>query len=199
MALASYLGPDEIEVFCEQFHTQFNSDRIIPVPIEEIVETKLGLDIVPVAGLRLSHDIDGFLSHDFTQLYIDQDQFVHQVARARFTMAHECGHITMHKEYVAERRLTSTEQWKRIILSDGGRMGFESQANMFANILLMPTVEVTTEVRARKQEMQTNPHWKTGKTLPSNRLLAPYLAKYVARRFDVSEQAAQIRITNLPD
>lgn len=57
MALPSYRPPEEIEALCEQFHSQYNPDRIIPVPIEEIVEAKLGLDIVPVAGLRNSHDI----------------------------------------------------------------------------------------------------------------------------------------------
>jgi len=43
----------------------------VPVPIEEIVEFGLGINIIPLPGLHVSHEIDGFLSADMTEISVD--------------------------------------------------------------------------------------------------------------------------------
>jgi len=43
----------------------------VPVPIEEIVEFGLGVNIIPLPGLHEGHEIDGFLSADMTGISVD--------------------------------------------------------------------------------------------------------------------------------
>lgn len=192
-----FLAPETIEAHATQFLREYHPDGSYPVPIEDIVELRLKLEIVTAKGLMQLLEIDGFLSRDFKQITIDEDQYMHRPTRARFTLAHECGHLVMHKDFLAEHAITSTDHWKRIVLGDSsGRAPLETQANMFAGFVLMPTPALEIAIREAKAELAQNPVFK-GKQLPPDKTLYPYLAKPLAKRFDISEQAAGMRLAHL--
>jgi hypothetical protein len=44
----------------------------IPIPIEEIVEFQLGIDIVPMPGLDRLIETDGFITSDLQEVYVDE-------------------------------------------------------------------------------------------------------------------------------
>ena len=67
----NYISYEETEGRANRFLAEHNPNRKIPVPIEEIVELKLEISIIPKMGMLLQHGIDAFLSSDFTELYID--------------------------------------------------------------------------------------------------------------------------------
>lgn len=192
-----FLSPETIEAYATQFLQEHHPDGSCPVPIEDIVELRLKLEIVTVKGLVQQLEIDGFLSRDFKQITIDEDQYMQRPTRARFTLAHECGHLVMHKEFLAKHAITSTEHWKQFVLGDSsGRAPLETHANMFAGFVLMPTNALKNAINDAKEELGQNPVFK-GKSLPPDKTLYPYLAKPLAKRFNVSEQAAGMRLAHL--
>lgn len=107
---------DAIEQYAIDFSLQYNQNEQIPVPIEEIVEIELGINIVPRKGLLGLEQIDAFLSHDYKTIYIDEDHYLNQTNRCRFTLAHEVGHFCLHKEII--NSITSIDQWRKHILGD---------------------------------------------------------------------------------
>lgn len=72
-------------------------DGTIPLPIEEIVEFRYRIDIIPVPGLQEAFEVDGFISSDLKSITVDA--FVHErrPGRYRFTLAHELAHVVLHR------------------------------------------------------------------------------------------------------
>lgn len=66
-----FIPQKELEKAANQFLSEHHPDGSIPIPIEEIVEIKLGIKLIPAPGL-LRLGIDAFLTHDFKEIYIDQ-------------------------------------------------------------------------------------------------------------------------------
>ena len=186
---------EKIEKEANKFLNDYNPNRDIPVPIEEIVEIKLEISIVPKMGMFSQHGIDAFLSSDLTELYIDHDHYMLQTNRSRFTLAHEMGHYILHKDII--RSITSLEQWKNYLLGQGtGRAIYETQADSFAGCLLMPQPEVIEKFHS--QETKAIKEFKTiGMTKPDNKTLISFIANEIARQFNVSQKAAEIRLSKV--
>jgi len=91
---------NDIREEAEKFRRKYvNPPDLVPVPIIEIVELKLGLQPIPIADL-MEIDIDGFLTSDLKSICLDVDiyQNPRKETRLRFTLAHEIGHWVLHKE-----------------------------------------------------------------------------------------------------
>ncbi len=50
------------------------SKKQIPVPIEEIVEFGLKLELIPIHDMKSKSDIDGFLSNDPNHFLVEMDR-----------------------------------------------------------------------------------------------------------------------------
>ncbi|MBI2478779.1 MAG: hypothetical protein HYV60_09140, partial [Planctomycetia bacterium] len=57
---APILSYDDLRRRADEFLTEHNPSRTVPVPIEEIIEFELGMDIVPTPGLHQFLEVDGF-------------------------------------------------------------------------------------------------------------------------------------------
>ena len=196
MTKPRFIPPDEIEKTTLAVLSEHHAGGSYPIPIEEIVELRLNLEIVPVKNLMQNHSIDGFLSSDNMQMYIDEHQYMNNQSRARFTMAHETGHYVLHKKIIAKHRISSIAQWKTIVLGDQtGRSPLETQANIFAGYLLMPTQFLREEFdRLKKDFLRRFEENGGGARVPNDSALKEYIAKPIAKLFNVSEQAASIRL-----
>jgi len=73
------------------------------VNVEHIIEHSLGLDIIPVHGIRKFEKIDAYLKSDRSAIVVDIEQYMdvqnRYENRLRFSFAHEIGHYVLH-EYV---------------------------------------------------------------------------------------------------
>jgi Zn-dependent peptidase ImmA (M78 family) len=183
---------DTIEQHAIDFLRQYNPNEQIPVPIETIVEIELGLNIVPINGLLSLEQIDAFLSHDLKTIYIDEDSYMSQATRCRFTLAHEIGHFCMHKNIISG--IQTMEQWKKHVLGAGtGRAIYETEANTFAGYLLMPTKNLV-DAYAEAKRKAIAAFEKLNMAAPKDDKIIPYAATFIATQFEVSDQAAQIRL-----
>ena len=190
--MSNYISYEETEEKANEFLSKYNPNREIPVPIEEIVELKLEISIIPKMKMLSQHGIDAFLSADFTELYIDQEHYMSQSNRSRFTLAHEVGHYVLHKDII--KSINTLEQWKDYLLGQGSRRAiYEIQADNFAGCLLMPQPEVIEEF-SKQKEIAITKLKSVGMNEPENKILISFIANEVARKFNVSPKAAEIRL-----
>jgi len=138
-----FLPYREIVDIAEDFLRENNIDTI-PVPIEDIIDIDYGIDIIPTPGLLSVLETDGFITPDFSCIYVDQ--FVHEQRyfRYRFTLAHEIGHLKMHKGYLDQFPISSIDGWKQFMEAinptDYSTMEFQGYA--FGGLVLVPRNEL---------------------------------------------------------
>jgi len=136
-----YLPYDRIRGIVDDFWATHCPGPPIPVPIENVIEQCLGLDIIPIPGLRDSLGRDGYLRLDRTGIAIDsqllEDRYL---TRYNFTLAHEAGHLTMHAQVYEDLAQLSLDGWYDLHLYPTLDMAwFERHADDFAGLVLVPT------------------------------------------------------------
>lgn len=97
-----YLSDDVLRRAAAEFLAKYHPLSTIPVPIEQIVEFQLGIDIIPIPGIHRSYDIDSMLSKDLRQICVDGAVFEDFPGRYRFSLAHEVRHWQLHAEILAQ-------------------------------------------------------------------------------------------------
>jgi len=147
---------------------------IVEAPVEpESIAEGLGAIVVTQP---LEQDVSGMLVHEGDELVIGVNKH-HPLVRRRFTVAHECGHLELHRG-------------RALILDTSVRIDFrdrvssqatdreEMEANRFAAALLMPEQMVVEAATAAPRDPEE-------------------LVRSLARRFKVIEAAMGYRLINL--
>lgn len=144
-----------------------------PTPVEQIAR-RLGAQLTYEA---FDGDISGMLYRDGETAVIGVNSR-HATTRQRFTVAHECGHLLMHKG-----QPMFIDRFARVNWRAGDSNREEREANAFAAELLMPRdlIEIELERVVAKSRQATLRH----------------VAADLAGRFRVSEEAMTYRLTNL--
>ena len=104
-----YLEDEEIAKHADGFLQKYHKSKSTPVPIEEIIDLDFNIDIIPLPGVQDLCDVEGFISPDFKAIYVDKYVYDNRPYRFRFTLAHEIGHLIIHKE-----KLSQIEKTKNI-------------------------------------------------------------------------------------
>jgi Zn-dependent peptidase ImmA (M78 family) len=142
-----YLSYSEIAKEASNFLLQ-NQSNSLPVPIENIIDINYNIDIVPVAGLQYLHTVDGFISSDYSRIYIDKFVFEERYYRYRFTLAHEIAHLYLHQKYLSQCKFTNIDEWGNFFESIG-KSDFsimEKQGDDFGGLVLVPKLELKKKI-----------------------------------------------------
>jgi len=194
------------------YRRQSQQPLVPALPMEDIIATQARLDFefVIMRDRFASDDILGALNVTERIIYVDEslDPDLHpdKHGRYRFTIAHELGHWELHRQDV-----TSAAQGSLFEQDGGGRIlcrasqryqPREWQANQFAAYVLMPSellraewlrfTGATAPVLLSPREMM-HKRWALGEDY----LPAHPLARELAQRFHVSNQAMQIRLEGM--
>lgn len=137
---APILSYEKINERAGEFLEKHGIGGKLPVPIDEIIEFKYGIDIVPFPNLQRDFDIEGFISGDMSCIYVDDFVFQNRLFRYRFTLAHEIGHLVLHEDLIQNIRPTGVAEWKDFILQVDQEAydWVEWQAYTFAGMILVP-------------------------------------------------------------
>ena len=165
-----------VERAAERLLERFGLDEP-PIPVDDLAEM-LGARLVfePLQG-----DVSGMLYRDGGPPVIGINSN-HAETRRRFSIAHEIGHLRLHRgremivDHLYTPRIDFRDETARLAVDDD-----EIEANGFAAALLMPSALV---FRAVRQELD--------RTTNDERILAS-----LAKRFGVSKQAMSYRLMNL--
>ncbi len=149
-----FKDPEQINSCAEVFLNNYHPTLSLPIPIEEIIDVKLGIDIIPIPGLkevsqRANLDIDAFISSDFKSISVDEYVWKSVNTRYRFTLAHEIGHMMLHGYLYGQLKFHKIDEWFNVIndmpLKERGWV--EYQANQFAGFVLVPQKILIAEYR----------------------------------------------------
>jgi Zn-dependent peptidase ImmA (M78 family) len=148
------------------FKVQFLSDKVIratadsarrellggdstPVNAELALE-RMGVDFEFVQGLSEALGTLAMYSHKSHIVFIDKDHYydMAQFRRVRFTLAHELGHVCMHKELLEQFEFKSEEDYLKFRSKHAKELGsFEYQAHEFAGRFMVPHEALLERVR----------------------------------------------------
>lgn len=189
---ASYLSYEDIWRRADQFLKEHHAEGTIPVPIERIVEFRLEMDIVPIPGLRDLIDMEGFVTSDLREIYVEELVYNKWPNRYRFTLAHEVGHVVLHESIFREAQFSSIEGWKQFInsISEKEHSWLEYQAYAFAGLVLVPREPLISEAQQCVQMVESE-----GIKLREDSDFAwSRIAAFLAKRFEVSTEVIEKRI-----
>jgi Zn-dependent peptidase ImmA (M78 family) len=139
------LDSNQINATAEGFLNTHHPVLSLPIPIEEIIDNKLGIDVIPIEDLkdsfgRIGLKIDAFITADFKSITVDKYIYNNVATRYRFTLAHEIGHMYLHGYLYKNLKFTNRYDWAKIIQSMplDERSVIEWQADEFAGLILAP-------------------------------------------------------------
>lgn len=189
---------DEIREKAEDFRKKYvHPTDLVPVPIEEIIEFDLQLDIWPIERLLQTIDIDGFLSQDLQTIFIDKTIYMDQryYRRLRFTYAHEIGHLILHKEEIQRCEFRTETEWKRFRedMSEDDLFWFEQQAYEFAGRLLVPKNRLVKELEKQRNKID---QFRALSESDNEELLMRAISRIICDKFEVSDSVIFRRIKN---
>lgn len=172
---------------------EHNPSKLIPVPIEEIVEFAFGIEIVPLPSLQIAYDIDSFISNDLSQIWVDQAVLESRSPnRYRFSLAHELSHVVLHKGVISEMKFSSCEEWVKLMqgIPELEWDWLEYQAYTLAGLILVPRYALNSKLNealeiARKQG---------ARVMEAPDEAEPFICEWIGRQFAVSGQVIQKRL-----
>ncbi len=158
------LSTNDIRKEANKFMYEYG-EPIFPFPIAELAELKGFAVKVFTPKMDKTYEVSGVIDYDNESIYVNEFD---SPTRQRFTIAHELGHLALHKEQ------GNIVDFRDSIFNKNIFDPKETEANIFAAELLMPKEEFI-------QSYNKNPG-------------AFFL---LSLKFDVSALAVKIRIDNL--
>lgn len=172
----------------------------IPLDVEYVIESVLRIKIDPRENLskffrKNNLAIDAFLTYDRSTIIIDNDQFVQDQGRLKFTLAHELGHWYLHrKEYESINYKTEADFINlQKSIEPKFRNYFEIQANEFAAQLLVPTDNLSILLLKYQKDIKSFVR-SNGESLIW--VLRAELSEELSQKFGVSSEVVNNRISN---
>lgn len=174
--------------------------RSMPVQVLDLAEFDLGLDLVPVDGLREQLDIDALLMGDLRSILLDKRAFMSPRLeyRLRFSVAHEIGHLILHRDIYAGLQHTTAKEWFDYIsaIPEVEYGWVEWQAYEFAGRLLVPPhrLREAFQTAIKSAEVAGYADW-----LAADEAALDYIATRIAPKFGVSAEviAKRLRVEEL--
>ena len=191
-----WIPNEDIQRHAETFLSQY-WDGTLPVDVEYIAEYCLKISVLPLPGLKANIEGDGFITRDFKEIHLDFDQ--HSV-RQRFTIAHELGHLVLHKEFIENLPATPDIQaWKTLYASlpKQDLNSMEYQAYEFAGCLLVPQRHLQDAFDDLLPEMDSLAYQAKQSGLRRHQYvdrMADWAAQRLAKTFEVSSQVIDKRL-----
>jgi len=188
-----YLEYENLAKSADGIIAEHHPSRQLPIPVEEIIDTGLHIDVFPLPGLTKAladNGVVAFVNSSLDLITVDHDAWESSTPRYRFSIAHELGHIVLHKAVFAQLKVESLEEWKQAMKSIPKEQyaRLEWQANAFAGHLLVPTTELRANLDAYVEEIE-----KSGLD-PRNEAVRPFVEKHLGGVFRASSPVIHIRL-----
>ena len=114
-----------------------------PVDVDAICD-RLNIGVVDIPHLWKDFGVESFINSDFTTIVVDEEIANSDELRYRFSIAHEIGHVVLHKDYYPSN-IYDLDSYLRYISIDRNSDA-EHQADIFARALLVPMEELKIEM-----------------------------------------------------
>jgi len=174
-----------------EFLKSYHPTLSLPIPIEDIVELKLGIRIILIQGLIRNFGVNALITQAFDSIIIDEFMYSRQPERIRFTIAEEIGHLFLHKDWYKKNGPKSIGEYLEFQQSIDGKLYsfIERQAKTFAGLTLMP--------ESKMKEKWSSFARKNNLSSPCSVYNLPDTFPELAQEFEVSADSLLVRINFL--
>lgn len=161
----------------------------------EFIKSKYEISFI---NESLAEGILGKLEFEPFKITIDSNLSEH---RYRFTICHEIGHLVLHSSILSKSLDVKQDDISNFILKANStkscNIRLEYQANIFANLLLIPIIPLEQEVAIFFSENNIKRGYLYLDNQLINKLTVNKLLKKLSRKFNVSKLAIQYRLNNM--
>ncbi|MCG2713558.1 MAG: ImmA/IrrE family metallo-endopeptidase [Candidatus Omnitrophica bacterium] len=191
----------QINYDAESFLSTYHPSLFIPIPIEDIIELQMKMDIISIPGLKDSFEkmgleIDAFISSDLKSISVDRYIYENRLNRYRFSLAHEIGHKILHEYLYVQFKFNVRDQWIKVLnqIPISERQIVEWQADEFAGLVLVPRLVLKNEYEIAIKEAETilKKSFEDNQSLVEN-IVIEYL---LTEKFNVSKYVIRRRLEN---
>ena len=136
----AYISDRDIRARAEAFLAEYHPSGEIPVPIGDIVEFDLGVELLPLPDVERRFGFVAALSNDLRTIMYDENADKKNPPRFRYTLAQlEAGHRVLHGDLIASLHLANKQAWKRTLEEIDPKIysRIEAQAYVFAEYALV--------------------------------------------------------------
>ncbi len=187
-----YISSRDIGIQAEAFLDKYHPSGEIPVPIVDIIEFDIGVEMFPLPDAQKIYGFMAALSSDMQTIVYDESSDKKNPHRFRFTVAHEIGHRILHGGLISSLELTSKETWKKAVSDVDPQMytRLEIQASIFAGQVLVPLpalLVAVAEIAQRAVENKFN-------LSTAGEEAYDLVARPLANRFQVSTEVVSRRM-----
>lgn len=192
---APYITKDEIDLAAFKFRLEYWKDKSAPIDVEKIAEIDLRLNIIPVKNLQNNFGVDAFISRDLKSITIDYDIYDLPVSesRRRFSIAHEIGHLILHRDVYRSMNFTSPTEWIDTVseIPEDQYSFLEFQAYEFAGRILVPRDQLLNSLALQKEIIAK---YRLNSQIEDKDALYDYVISKVARDYKVSKGTIERRL-----
>jgi len=192
---APFIPGERIWQQADRLRATHPAGRELPVNVLDLAEFDLHLDLVPVDGLREQLDLDALLMGDLKSILVDKRAFMSPRLeyRLRFSVAHEIGHLILHRDIYAGLQHATAVEWFDYIsgIPDVEYGWVEWQAYEFAGRLLVPADALREQFQSAIQTAEAAGYsdW-----LAADEAALDYIATRIATKFGVSAEVIAKRL-----
>ena len=167
---------------------------MIPVPIDEIVELGLGLDLIATQNLTKDSGVPGFISRDLTTITVDLGVFEKRPFLCRKIIAHELAHSLLHRDFYSNISYSDVSGWLGVIrsISNTDLERLEWQADALGSLICVPKKELGRHVKTALQRATLNKEFNINKV--NSKMLAKYIGSSLDKIFEVPAEVIVWRI-----
>jgi hypothetical protein len=204
-----YRSNDALAASAYQWLQQHHESLEPPIPVEEILEFVYGITPFPIPGMEDTYGVVGSIGAGLDTLYVDEWVMMKQPGRYNFTIAHEIGHLVLHRDVLAEWEAAwqavpsqDIDAWVRFQQEMDAAVlrQMEYQANEWARHALVPHQPLCSavDVAMLDYEGKREAALQQGRDVPEDTfdVVMYYLTEQLAPIFKVSPQIIRYRIEN---
>ena len=175
-----------------------NLGEKIPIDIEKLLDNIFQINIITFHDLYKVFDINAFTSSDLEKIYIDEYLHSNLELQYRFTLAHELGHIILHKIFYEQFKIKDIDSYINFLSNiDDKEYGYlEYQANCFAGYFLVPSNHLEEQFKKHLKNTLSfiTKRFKGVKRKDYLEITTIIIAKKMSPVFNVHYKPIQIRI-----
>ncbi len=180
---------NKIKQYALQFLDNYNKEEKIPIPIEDIIDVRLGINIIPVPDLGNFY-VDAYTWSDLKNILVDKFFYDKRPRRYRFTLAHEIGHILLHANILKSNKVNSVDDYLEFVNNIGAEdhRWAEWQADCFAGLVLVPPRPLELKFREAQRKIRVP-------GIPfKDPIIYGYIADWISDYFEVSQKVVETRL-----
>ncbi len=187
-----HLSYEDLRSEAAKFLGRYHLSGSIPVPIEEIVELRFHLDVIPTPGLQETFDVDAFITSDMESVYVDEFIYQSRPNRYRFSLAHEIAHAILHQKIYRSLAFHDIAGWKaaQTRISEEQQRWLEWHGHAFAGLILVPEGALKKSFESARRRAATEGITLSDASEPARRMVAGSLAS----EFEVSTDVIEKRL-----